>query len=83
MVSVLVEDFSYKKSENEKKDYTVLVLNEDEKSISGISLENLTQEEKEKVLYLHTKYCEDMKPFVFKAYRKFIKEKIITEGEKK
>jgi len=75
MVSVLVEDFIYQKGD-EEKGYSVLVLDEDEKYVSGISLDNLSDTEKKQVSDIHRKYCEDMKPFVVKAYRKFTKDKI-------
>ncbi len=72
-----IKSFKYNK-ENETKDYELLILESNEKHISGISLNYLTEEEKNDLKRIQQKYEEDLKPFM-KAFRKFLNEKIINE----
>ena len=78
MVTSKQTTFQYKKSEAEEpKSYNLLILNEDDLSISGISFDYLTPKEQEEVLKIQLDYTEKMKPFVNKAYRKFLKDKMV------
>lgn len=72
-----ISKFKYKK-EDETKEYELLILESNDKHISGINLDYLNEEEKDVLLKLQKKYEEDLKPFM-KAYRKFLNEKIINE----
>jgi len=88
---MIIKDFIYCKDEIEKKK-KVWIFNEDEKYISGIEIGILIlEEEKELEGLLKDKILvekeEDndfkiaMKPYM-KAWRKFLKEKIIVKEEK-
>ena len=72
-----IELFKYKKEETEEKEYKVLILENNDKYLSGINLEYLNNEEIAEIQKIQLKYEEDLKPFMKKAYRRFIKEKII------
>lgn len=72
-----ISKFKYNK-EDETKEYELLILESNDKHISGINLGYLNEEEKDVLLKLQKKYEEDLKPFM-KAYRKFLNEKIINE----
>lgn len=72
-----IELFKYKKEETEEKEYKVLILENNDKYLSGINLEYLSNEEIAEIQKIQLKYEEDLKPFMKKAYRRFIKEKII------
>jgi len=71
--------FKYtKKSDNETKDYFVLVLDENKnpQHFGGIELGLLDDEEISQLITIQSKYEEAIKPFVKKAYRLFIEENI-------
>ena len=71
-----VLNFKYeKKKDGEIKEYSVLNLNESREYFSGISLEKLSEEEKERLFVIQKKYEEDLKPFM-SNYRMFLKENI-------
>ena len=72
-----IELFKYKKEETEEKEYKVLILENNDKYLSGINLEYLNNEEIAEIKKIQLKYEEDLKPFMKKAYRRFIKEKIV------
>ena len=72
-----IELFKYKKEDAEEKEYKILILENNDKYLSGINLEYLSNEEISEIQKIQLKYEEDLKPFMKKAYRKFIKEKII------
>jgi len=73
-----IKDFKYKKDAEEEKEYNLLVLEEDEKYMSGINLSYLTEEEQEKVKKIQEDYEAALKPYM-KSFRKFLKEKVIKE----
>lgn len=73
-----IKDFKYKKDAEEEKEYNLLVLEEDEKYMSGINLSYLTEEEQEKVKKIQEDYEAALKPYM-KYFRKFLKEKVIKE----
>lgn len=70
-------EFIYLKAMGEKKNYSLLVLGEDEKHLNGVALNYLSEDEKVKLEEIQAKYEEDIKPFVSKAFRQFLKEKIV------
>jgi len=74
---VVIKEFEYKKDE-EKKKYNILILDKNEKYISGINLDYLSENDKNAILDIQKKYEEELKPFM-KSYRKFLIENIITE----
>lgn len=73
-----IKDFKYKKDAEEEKEYNLLVLEEDEKYMSGINFRYLTEEEQEKVKKIQEDYEAALKPYM-KSFRKFLKEKVIKE----
>ena len=81
MVKCILEDFAYEKKEGEIKEHTLLVLDEKEKHRSGLDLILLTKEEVEEVIKIQKEYEVKMEPFVKKAYRSFLLEKIVKEAK--
>ena len=80
MVSYLLKKINYLKPTQETpQEYEMLVLEETDTSIFGLSLKELTEKEIEEVKQIQIEYTEKIKPFVKKAYRKFLKERIISE----
>lgn len=73
-----IKDFKYKKDAEEEQEYNLLVLEEDEKYMSGINFRYLTEEEQEKVKKIQEDYEAALKPYM-KSFRKFLKEKVIKE----
>ncbi len=80
MTKFLLEDFKYEKKKGEITEYSLLVLDTNEKHKSGIDLKKLTEEEQKTVIEIQKKYEQDLNPFVKKAYRTFIIEQIINES---
>ncbi len=76
-----IKDFKYEKKNGEKGEYSVIVINDGNEYISGIDLNKLDNEEKEKVKEVVLEFEEKLKPYM-KAYRKFIVENIINENSK-
>lgn len=74
-----IKEFEYNKND-EKTFRKVLVLNQNNDSLEGIELKYLTEEEQQKLIRLQKVYEENLKPFM-KAYRKFLKEKMIMMNE--
>jgi len=70
-----IKDFKYKRKDGEEKDYSLLVLNEDEKYLKGISLSNLKDEEVEEVKKIVEDFEAKLKPYM-KGFRQYIKENI-------
>jgi hypothetical protein len=71
------KDFTYLKAMGEKKSYSLMVLNETDKHLNGVAMNYLSDEERAALTGIQEKYEEDLKPFMNKAYRQFLKEKII------
>lgn len=67
--------FLYEKTD-EVKDYDLLILNSTPERLYGLDLNKLQSDEIEKVKEIQKKYEEEISPFVKKAYRQFVKEKI-------
>ena len=80
MVSYILKKINYLKAAQEKpQEYEMLVLEETDTSIFGLSLKELSEKEIEEVKQIQIDYTERIKPYVKKAYRKFLKERIISE----
>lgn len=71
------KDFTYLKAMGEKKSYSLMVLNETDKHLNGVAMNYLSDEERAALTGIQEKYEEDLKPFMNKAYRQFLKEKIV------
>jgi hypothetical protein len=71
------KDFTYLKAMGEKKNYSLMVLNETDKHLNGVAMNYLSDEERAALTGIQEQYEEDLKPFMNKAYRQFLKEKII------
>jgi len=72
-----IRDFTYDKSKNELKKYNLLVLNETETHISGVSLGYLTEDERAQLVKLQEDYEKSLDPFLKKGFRQFLKNKIV------
>ena len=70
-------DFVYLKAMGERKNYNVLILSENETHLNGVALNYLSEEELTSLTKLQEKYEEDLKPYINKAFRQFLKNKII------
>lgn len=71
--------FKYtKRSDNETKDYFVLVLDENKNPnhFGGIELGLLDDKEISQLITIQSEYEKAVKPFVSKAYRLFIEENV-------
>lgn len=74
-----IKQFKYKKKNSEEvKDYNLLILNENEKYIAGISLGNLTPEQVEELKKIQMDYEAKLQSFMT-SYRQFITEGIVAE----
>ena len=67
--------FKYLKESGESKDYELMVIKDMKDAMEGISLHDMSKEDKVKVLDIQKKYEEALEPFM-KYYRKFLKSKI-------
>jgi len=74
-----IKEFTYEKKDY-NKNYKILVLNEDSNYLKGISLDDLSEEEVEKLEQIQKEYEENLRPFM-KSFKQFKKEKIIREEE--
>jgi hypothetical protein len=70
-------EFTYIKAMGERKNYSLMVLAETDKHLNGVALNYLSDEEKMALTDIQEKYEEALKPFMTKAYRQFLKEKIV------
>jgi hypothetical protein len=71
-----VKTFQYLKEEGKLKDYELLVIKDMETCLEGISIHDLSKDEKQKVIDIYNKFEEELQPYM-KNYRKFLKTKII------
>jgi site-specific recombinase XerD len=67
--------FRYLRESNETKDYEVLQLKDMDTAIEGISIHDLSKEEKEKIIAIQKQYEDALQPYM-RNYRKFLKSKI-------
>lgn len=70
-----IKKFNYKKSE-EVEEKKVFSFNESEKYLEGIDINRLDENELKQFITIQNEYEEKIKPFVKKAFRKYLKEKI-------
>lgn len=73
-----VKNFNYKKND-EAEEKKVFIFNESEKYLEGIDLQKLNEEEQKQFIAIQSDYISKIEPFVKKAFRKYLKEKI--EGD--
>lgn len=73
-----LREFNYTREDGAKKTYSLLVLKEDTTSLEGISLRDLKEEDREKVIAIYKEFEEKLNPYM-KNYRKFLKAKITFE----
>ena len=72
-MSEQIKTFKYLKESGEMKEYEVLQLKDMGTAIEGISLGDLKEEEKNRLLEAHKVYLEVLEPFMKKSYRRFNK----------
>ena len=72
--------FDYMKDGGQKKGYSLLTLKEDTVSLEGISLADIPEEERAKVIAIYKDFEEKLNPYM-KNYRKFLKQKIVEYKE--
>jgi len=70
-----VKRFNYKKNE-EVEPKRVFSFNESEKYLEGIDIDKLNDNELKQFIAIQSDYEEKIKPYVKKAFRKYLKEKI-------
>lgn len=76
------KNFTYKKKKDDQtKKYLVLITRDDQTHFGGIDLTKLGEAEIRALLDIQKEYETDMKPFVEKAYRMYIKENVIDEDD--
>jgi len=74
------KNFSYTKKKDKKTEkYLVMILREDETHFGGIDLGKLDGSEVKKVFEIQKQYEAEIKPFIDKAYRQYIKENVTNE----
>jgi hypothetical protein len=73
-----IREMVYTKKDGATKPYKVLVIKEDATHIEGISLGDLSEEGKEKVIAIYKKFEEELEPFM-KNYRMFLKSGIVMD----
>ena len=71
-----LRDFIYRKDGGVTQRYSCMVLNETTDDMSGISMGELTQEEREQVVKAVREFESKIDPFM-KNFRKFKKEKVV------
>lgn len=67
--------FKYLKESGEAKDYELMVIKDMKDALEGISLHDMSKEDRAKVVDIQKKYEEALEPYM-KHYRKFLKSKI-------
>lgn len=75
-------EFDYEKKDGDKSHREVMSLHASEKWVDGIDLTKLGEQEKQQLHELQVKYENDMKPFMKKAFRRFLKEGMTITSEK-
>jgi hypothetical protein len=75
------KNFTYKKKKDgETKNYLVLVTKEDETHFGGIDLTKLDEKEIKTLIDVQKEYESNMRIFVEKAFRLYIKENVVDEN---
>jgi hypothetical protein len=76
------KNFTYKKKKDgETKNYLVLVLHETDTHFEGIDLTKLEEDEIKVLVEIQKEYETQLRPFVQKAYRKYIKENLVDAND--
>lgn len=75
-----LREFNYQKEDGSRKVYTVLKVKEDSASIEGLSMRDLTEEDKAKVIAIYEEFEAKLKPYM-KNWRKFLKVRMIETKE--
>lgn len=76
---VKTRQFSYKKKDGEEREVKLLVLNESDTHMNGIDLSKLGQDEVCTVKVIQREYEKELKPYMNRAFRNFIKESVVGE----
>ncbi len=79
MTRCILEDFKYEKKEGDVKQHTLLLLDSNEKHRSGLDFTLLSEEEQKQAIQIQKEYEEKINPFVKKAYRTFLLEKMLGD----
>jgi len=76
------KNFTYKKKKDgETKNYLVLITKEDQTHFGGIDLTKLDGGEIKVLVDIQKEYETNMRQFIEKAYRLYIKENVINEND--
>lgn len=75
-----LREFTYQKEDGTTKAYKLLKIKEDATSMEGLSVAELTEEDKAKVIAIYDEFEEKLKPFM-KNWRKFIKARMVEKKE--
>jgi hypothetical protein len=67
-------EFEYEKKDGSKSKRNVISLHASDKWVDGIDLTKLTEDEKIKMMQIQLHYEYQMKPFMTKGFRRFLKE---------
>jgi hypothetical protein len=68
--------FRYLKEKGEIKDYDLLIIKEDDNYMEGVSMKDLSEIEKAKLIEIYKEFEEKLQPYM-KNYRRFMKNKVI------
>ena len=75
-----LREFEYQKEDGSRKGYTVLKVKEDATSIEGVSMRELSELDKEKVIAIYQEFETKLKPYM-KNWRKFLKARMLEIKE--
>ncbi len=67
-------EFNYEKKNGDKSERKVMSLHAADKWVDGIDVAKLTEEEEKELKTIQLDYEKKLKPFVTKAFRRFLKE---------
>lgn len=74
-------EFDYKKKNGEKSHRRVMSLHASDGWVDGIDFTKLTEDEKQQIHEIQVEYEKKMKPFMNKAFRRFLKEGMTITSE--
>lgn len=66
--------FDYTKKDGSKSEREVMVLHSADSYVDGVDFTHLTEKEKTQVMSIQLQYELEMKPFMKKGFRRFLKE---------
>ena len=67
-------EFEYEKKDGSKSDRNVISLHSADKWVDGVDLTKLTDEEQTQMMAIQLQYEYQMKPYLKKGFRRFLKE---------